>query len=172
MVGSGLCAAIITLRLFGGSKLSFQGVSVPIEYSWLPLVILTFAHGYASLLLLKSARGLHDACSETECKEVWHQIVGQGGMFMRGMKPRLLPLSGGLAPMGNEPSTWVTHICAIMLFVAAVPYEAYLSWKTLFAFALVFVNWRIGSIWAIALSELATPKDQSLLLARRVRSNG
>jgi hypothetical protein len=165
-VGMLLCGGIILLRLFGGSKVPFVGISFPMGYSWIPILILTFAHGYATILLRRSAKKMFKDCSEAEGKEVWNKVVTEGGLFMRGMEPRLIPQSGRFAPMINEPSAWTSHIGAVLLLVAAIPWKYYISWQTVFAFAIVYANWHIGSGWAISLSELSTSKENAVLLAR------
>lgn len=166
-VGTLVCLTVILLRLLGGDTFTFLNVKIALEHTWIVIVILTACHLYATVMFKISARKLWIERDESVCLNVWHIVTVDGGMFMRGMKPRLLPESGENAPMGNEPATWLTHICAFCLFFAIVPFELSPSFRIALAFILTMMNWFIGSHWAIALSELSISKDKSILLAGR-----
>lgn len=168
--GALIAVSVIFLRLIGGDSLTFQGIKIPLQHAWAILALVTFLHCYAMVLFVQSARRLWQVADETQCAAAWHELTAEGGLFMRGMQPRLLGANSSTAPMGNEPATWMTHLCAIALVGAIIPYELTLDWRTFAAIALTVLNWSFGSRWAIALSELSTSKGNSIILAQRDRS--
>src|SRR5687767_4077517 len=106
-VGSILATLVVVVRLAGGSEFSFQGAKVPLDRIWWLVALLTACHLYATVVFLRSARTMWSRLPEDDCTVVWKDLTTEGGVFMRGMTPRVLPTTGGrLAPMGNEMATW------------------------------------------------------------------
>ena len=173
---SGTIAAfvIILTRVFGGNTVSIPaaGFNINLDYAWLVISLITIAHLYTTILFVKSARSLWRISEYHEYKSVFSDIIAEGGIFFRDFKPRLLTPGSNLAPMSwNDLSTWTSLFATILLFFAVIPFSMEELWHKWWlpgiAAFLTYCNWTIGSKWAIALSELAVNKHESMFLAER-----
>lgn len=145
-------------------------VEIPLKYSWLLFSIFTLAHAYTTFLFIKAVRKYWNLEGSMECSNLFEELTGTGGIFMRGLVPRLLE-GGRIARMSNtDISSWMSHIGGILLFFAIVPYELKISLLTLTGLLITYINWIIGSQWAIALSELAIAKERAFYLSGRRES--
>jgi hypothetical protein len=88
---------------------------------------------------------------------------------MRGMRPRILPENGPAPMQPGDVSSWISHIAAIIFFAAIVPWKIKFSCSLICGLIVVYINWLIGSRWAIALSELTVSKEYSYVLSRGKR---
>ena len=169
---AGLMLAITVdmLRLCGKGTVKFQDVDIPVDLAWIPFAALTLLHGLATFEFVRAARRHWELTEPDVYSRLFVDITTEGGYFMRNMTPRILPSTGGPAPMGSELATWLTHGAGIAFLVAMIPSTGFTSIQALPAYILTYANWLIGSRWAIALSELAVCKEYSTILAKRLRS--
>ena len=154
-LGLSLAITVIVLKLIGESKFTVQGVQVPLGYSAIPYAMLTAVHLFCANQFVRSARRYWELTKPKQYGELFKEITSAGGWFMRGMQPRILPDGSSLAPMGNDPATWLSYLSAIMMFFACLLSASMVSIYAAPSCIIVYVNWVIGSYWSIALSELA-----------------
>lgn len=165
-----LAAVVVVLRLVEGDSLSFQGAKIPVRQSWLVFLSLTLIHFYSAAIFVFSARRLWEKTTTEEYMAVHNEVVSTGGFMMRGMEPRLLPATGGPAPIQNSDLPGlIAHVGVLLMLAAMVPYGLHDLWQWPVALVICVANWLIGSRWAIALSELSAERDGSFILARRKR---
>lgn len=167
---------ILGLSFSKDNAITIVGVKLPLQYAWVPLTIFTGLHLIYTLRFEAASRNFWTLTEPVEYSELFKDITSEGGYFMREMKPRILPETGGPAPMGNDLSTWLTHLTALILFIAlfrTVKFDTDITWIRLSSivipFGLMYINWIIGSRWAIVLSELAVKKKYSTILSRKRR---
>ena len=171
---AGLLIAITTilLRFTGGNTLKVYGVDIPLDRAWIPLAAFTVFHLTFTMEFLRTTRRYWELTEPKEYSTLFRDITTEGGLFMRGMTPRILPETGGPAPMGGELATWLTHASALCLLFALIPSSGFASLAAAPAYIITYANWMIGSQWAIGLSELAVRKEFSTILARRRSRQG
>jgi len=167
-----LSVAVCVVELLGKDSIKVANVDIPVRYGWIAFSVFTILHAIWTVEFVKSARRFWELTDEDTYSKLFLDITSEGGYFMRNMSPRILPNGAGWAPMGNELATWLAHLAALLLFFALI--SAAMSSKgttdspiaLAAAVVLLYVNWTLGSRWAIALSELAVPKEDSTILAR------
>ena len=164
-----LAISTILLRLTGGNNIKVYGVDIPLDWAWVPITAFTLFHGIFTVEFVRSIRRYWELTEPSDYFKLFIDITTEGGLFMRGMTPRILPATGGPAPMGTELATWLTHAAAICLFFALLPSSGFSSLQAIPAYILTYLNWLIGSRWAIALSELAVRKEYATVLPQRLR---
>ncbi len=153
--GSSLALATVLAKIIGGESTTFLGIKFKFEYSWLVFGIYTVAHYYTSILLNRSLDDILKNQSSNENKEIYREITTNGGIFVRGMVPRIQLNKARMSE--KDLTAWLSHIAAIILFLAIFPFDksnvniiSFLS-----AFGITYLNWIIGSKWAIKISKLA-----------------
>jgi hypothetical protein len=88
------------------------------------------------------------------------------------MIPRHFTGSGPAVMSFADPTTWLVHGAAILFFVSLIPWVRFSQLTCLSispAVGLTFVNWMIGSQWAIAASELKRNANESTYLRKFYR---
>ena len=173
LTGSGICAAVIALRLLKKSTFKLGQLEVPLNLLPLALVALTIGHAYLTWLLHIKVTALHKL-GGSSAKDAWAELVGKSAaLVFNGMSPRVpydtkTALGIVYATSTSDPTFWLNLAFAVSVVVAIVasrapsdsPLEnAIWHMKTLNSLSLgtllAVVNWFIGSYWAIELSGLA-----------------
>jgi hypothetical protein len=161
---------VIFMSFTGIQTVSISNISLPIKYVWIIYVLFTIFHFIYTQTFESSVRQFWRLTEPNEYCSLYKDITTEEGYFMRGMEPRVLSKTSNVAPMGNDLSTWLSHITAILLFVAL--------WRTvqldispwldkIIVIGLTLINWIIGSRWAIVLSELTIEKKYARILSKR-----
>jgi hypothetical protein len=162
--------AVVFMSFTGIQTVSISNINLPIKFAWIVYVLFTVFHFIYTRTFENSVRQYWKQTDSNEYSCLFKDITTEEGYFMREMKPRVLPKTGKVAQMSNDLSTWLSHITAILLLVAL--------WRTvkldispwldkIIVIGLTFINWIIGSRWAIVLSELAIEKKYSRVLSKR-----
>jgi hypothetical protein len=169
-----LVSSIVVISVIIGniSSFSFIGVAIPVRYSWCPLILLAFLHIIWSNLFVTALKNYWKMSEYKEHVELFKDITSKGGIFMRGMKPRILTHSGP-ALMAPEITSWISILTTVVYFVALwVSLEQMgLVWLRLLPFLIVYCSWATGSRWAIALSELTIDAQNSTVLRDKERTS-
>ena len=165
---------ILVLTFLNIKEIDILGIKIPLNWAWLPLTIFTIIHLIFTVQFETVTRKYWYFTQPKEYFGLFKEITAEGGYFMRGMKPRNIPLSGDYAPIKSEVSVWLSHIAAIILFFAILRTVKFntnhqvLVWTArVLPFFLTIANWVIGLRWAIVLSELAIEKKYSIILAQK-----
>jgi hypothetical protein len=141
--------------------------NLPITNGWLFFVIfllLTFAHYWTGILLLShSLHKLWQANSSELSEYAFNEVTTTGGIFVRGLIPRIENVGVIYLIDMRDPSAWAAHAAALALIFAIVPWYFAPPFFILLVLAIVlmFVNWMIGSNWIILLSELKVEHDKA-----------
>jgi hypothetical protein len=166
LIASGVLSLIIIgVKLLGQTEFEWEDVTVPTAYTPVVFAMLTAAHLYVHVLLLRSARSLYDATPTTDdstvdpvLKDLFDDLVATGPLFLRGMVRRYATESGYLQMSKHDPTTWLHHGLAVAAFAAMIPFQFTSIWAVvgyaIAAFIIIFVNWVIGSDWSRVLSEM------------------
>lgn len=164
---TGAVAVLVTLACYvtGQTEFSVLGATLSLRHGWLMFLLLTLAHLYTAALLVRGVRQFWSTASVAEGEAVFKQVTQAGGLFMRGMKPRVFGEKGdAVVVTPSDPAYWVGAAFCVLLFVAVLLPAP--SLQTFVLAALIArINWIIGSQWAIALSELTIPRSQSQYLS-------
>jgi hypothetical protein len=179
MAGATISTVSIFAKLIGKTDLEVFGLSVSIEQNWIVLSIFTLIHLYVGWFLTRSVTKLWEEVEFDEYRPVYNEITTSGGIFVRGMTPRINRIKGSLgysayAMQSSDPSTWIAHVFAISLFISMIPFslESPLSFvvRIIVAIVIVVCNWLIGSSWIVFLSDLTLPKRRSRIIAKSLDS--
>ncbi|HLP85906.1 MAG TPA: hypothetical protein VK157_16260 [Phycisphaerales bacterium] len=108
---------------------------------------------------------------------VYWEIRATGGVFVRGILPRLLRASkdGSVYYFidQKDPTGWMHFVMIIVIFPTVIPFNSTSLLEVVFASGgaalLAVVNWMVGTRWAVILSNLGelTPDRSSHLWALR-----
>ena len=175
MAGVTISAVSVFAKLIGKTELEVFGLSVSIERNWIIFGIGTLIHLYLGWFLNRSIVKLWKEAAFEEYKSVYNEITTSGGIFVRGMTPRINPVQSpfgfsgyGMSP--SDPSTWMAHIFAILLFISMVPFSwsgfIHFMLRMFVAMVIVISNWLIGSSWITVLSDLTLPRRRSRVIAK------
>lgn len=187
VLSTGSLAALIVIvtRAFGGAAevTLWELPPIPLTRAWFVFAAGTIIHAFAGLFLRSTTIEFQQSPAPRSSKvQAYENVVAEGGLFV-GVAVRRLPEPGSrfLKMSWRDPSTWVSHLGALALFVAVMPWywDVGLKWAGgTSRYALVFValglpliNWLIGSQWALALSDLGDG-EQTIFLRWLASSGG
>jgi MFS family permease len=188
LTGSIVSLVVIIGKLFGRNEdLKVGDISIPLQYAWLVFVVLTIAHGFtASFLVLAIRRFIEGESSEDERQQIFDEVKAESNPFIYGLIPRSTPRRPGSRRYSmdkSDPSTWIAYFALILLVAAILPWhvgsDGSWEWSTngkswlLVALAMVLgaVNWLIGSVWVIVLSQLKESSEAAKALLERLSDN-
>jgi hypothetical protein len=150
---------VVIGKFMGVTEFEWQHVKFNVSTAWFVFLLLTIAHLYASLLLIKSLRRFWDCSDAHSRRALFAKITATGGIFVRGLVARTeydgtLFVRYRMSP--SDPSAWAALMGSAFLVASIIPFSLSKSmwWMLLVAFAITQVNWSIGSHWVIALSDL------------------
>jgi len=155
--------AIILLKLIGKQDFKWQDVELNTSQAWVVFSILTLAHFYAAVLLLKSIRRVWQLSDRLSRSRLFGKITSTGGIFVRGLVARTECrqtwfLSVSYEMDHHDPSAWFAQFSVPLLITAITPFAIRRTSLRFFLLGVVLgeINWIIGSHWIIALSDLST----------------
>lgn len=181
-IGFSLGMVLIGLKITGKDTFEWSSLHLKTSDSWIVFLLLTIAHAYITILLLRSINLIWKKAPAEVRVEVFNTITSTGGIFVRGLTPRIkndsYSILGKKITMTRvdlfDPSVWASLLGIFVLIVAVVPFSMSdhrsLISHLVIALLLSGINWILGSQWAIALSELAEQKEKSHYLQRLQRA--
>jgi hypothetical protein len=172
--GSIFVLGVLAARATNTTQVDILEVNMTLQWAWLVFTAFTVAHVFASIFAaLYSYRLYLSKTSRTKVVRVYNEISTSKCLYIRGVSGRDRTVQDGAfyRMRWDDPSTWVAHLGAVGALIAMLPwrYGSTLEiapstnrWAdVLLALGLLIVNWLAGSVWAVALWELAKPRDQS-----------
>lgn len=180
-VMSGVGLIVIAFRVMGGSSGKIDVwdklPKIPFDMVWLIFLAGTLIHAFMTFFF---AQFIHDllrdpAVSVEDKIGAFEDVTTDGSHYMRITEGRPVRPGSRIAIMSlRDPSTWISHLGAIALFLAIAPWtirngirfpehSAQIVGGFLMALTLTVANWLIGSQWAVALSRLETGLDADQL---------
>lgn len=172
LAGSGLCAAVIVLRILKQNTFRFGQLELPLKYFPWALGAMTAGHAYLTWLMQVKVGALLSV-GVVAARDAWAQLGKSDALVFNGMSPRVAydtkSLLGTVYTASNwDPPFWLTLAFAVSVVAAVIAcrlpkdfsirdsnFQMHtlnsLAMGTLFA----LLNWIIGSSWAIQLSQLA-----------------
>jgi hypothetical protein len=161
--------ALIYLKLNKKGTFIWGGLEANATGAW-PVAfffLLTLAHLFTTLRFTQSVRACLRECSVSHRLRAFLRVTSSGGLFMRGMIPRTQLLPNGAYKMeGRDLTTIPSYVAAFMIMPALIPFDSLTVWRLVkylfFAWVLIVINWRIGSLWAVTLSRLAKPEGGNI----------
>ena len=186
LIGIFLAAAVIFARLFGrGGAIAFASgsINVPANYAWILFLVLTLGHRLYAAHLVRNILSYWDSDSTVDDgRRVFREIRAKPNMFVFGLIPRvrtkrLWRLTRFIMER-DDPSSAFTHFALLAFLISMFPWyitsNGDLRWSRGWALwlpitaALIIAerNWRYGSYWIVALSQLTVEKGQASMLER------
>ena len=175
VTGTTVIGMIVLLKLTGATSYNWNDVRISTDDSWLIALALTISNFYASFLFFNSIWKLSESKHHDTNRSVFNDLSTTGGLFVRGLIPRLQSRTTiskvHVYKMDmHDPTTWLALGSAILIPLAIIPF----SWNgtqeflrhVILAFTLLWINWKIGATWIIALSRLAISEGESRYLDR------
>ena len=170
-----LTLAVSLLRFVKADHFSWIGIELETYHALIVLSILTVAHFYVTVLLLRCLRWSWQLASKEDRLRIYNQITSSAGPFIRGMVARTVRLRTwhgmwiySMTP--NDPTAWVSILTVALALMAILPFHTrpllLVMCQVFAAIMLVGFNWVIGTNWAIALSELSTDWEKSVFFGR------
>jgi hypothetical protein len=131
--------------------------------AWFPFALLTVAHFYCTLRLIRALRRAHAILDDNSKHIIFETVSATGGIFVRGIFPRLPNQQSGTASIDpSDLSGAAATIDLPILLLAIVPFS--INFLTLIYIAVALLvansNWIIGSHWAIALSDFGVGSNR------------
>jgi hypothetical protein len=165
-----LAGTIILLKLTGHTSFKWLDIDFDTRYAWIICILFTLGHWYTAWLFIRSVVDLWKKGTSEECLTAFNKIVTSGGLFVRGLIPRVTSVDGIYQMSWKDPTTLVSHLGALIIILAIVPFDftgailirPYIG----VAIILMIINWIIGSNWAVALSQLSVERDRALVLKK------
>lgn len=164
-----VAATIFALKVTGVSTFEWEQISISTSSAWLVFLILTVAHFYTALLLIRALK-VYWLLSDTGSRSLlFGRISSCGGALVRGISARtefdtdsLLFIRYHMDP--RDPTAWLALFGALLFFSAIVPLklDSFLFFYVGIALILVQINWVIGSHWIIAICDLARNSEASV----------
>ncbi len=162
-----VCGVSLLLKLFGLLQFDWNGVKISINNLWLVCLLLTFAHCYAAYLFDKSCYSLWCCDNDKIASTTFLKITETGGVFFKGFAPRIGKKVNNRTVFvlpRKDPTIILDVLLGVSIVAAVVPFNADFP-KTVILFSIaimiLYFNWKIGSFWAISLSELAAAHGKS-----------
>src|SRR5262245_53907895 len=81
---------VILLRMMGEATFDVFGAAIPVDWAWIPLAVFTIFHAVFAAEFLRSARRYWELSTAPGYADLFKDITAEGGLFMRGMTPRIL----------------------------------------------------------------------------------
>lgn len=189
LLGILLAAAVIFARLFGrGGAVAFASgsINVPANYAWILFLVLTLGHRlYAAHLVRNILSYWNSDSTVDDGQNIFREIRVNQNMFVFGLIPRVrtkrLQRLTLFIMEHDDPSTAFTHFALLAFLISMFPWyitsNGDLRWSRGWALWLPIVaaliiaerNWRYGSYWIVALSQLTLEKGQASMLERLKR---
>jgi len=175
--GVALGGILIIAKTIGADEFDLHDLEISVDNAWIIFSIITSAHFYTSWLLNREILRLWETHSDEKCMAVFNEVRATGGIFVRGLSPRTNRIKSTFGIQIYEmrlddPSTWAAHIFAVLLIAAIVPFDlsnpSYFFLILLVAIIITIINWIIGSLWIVPLSELAISHDESKILSKKL----
>jgi hypothetical protein len=167
--GVTLAGIAVVAKLLGLKEIEFQTLKISTDYAWIIAVVFTIAHFYTAWLLRRAIVRLLSTEPEDKCLEVFSEVTLEGGIFVRGIIPRIEITNRILGiPIYkmriDDPSTWAAHVLAIVVIAGITPFDTsndrYFAGMLLLAVAITASNWLIGSVWIVMLSALGVKHEE------------
>ncbi|TIQ09296.1 MAG: hypothetical protein E5X57_19485 [Mesorhizobium sp.] len=151
-----IALAIVGAKILGFDTFKWNDIEITERSAWLPFAVLTGAHLYCTILLIQSLRRAQLVLDDVSKKLIFDTITATGGVFVRGMIPRLRSKDSNYADMNpSDPSGMAAVIALPIIVIAVVPFQIdkMMPFYLFLGFLLGNINWVIGSHWVIALSD-------------------
>lgn len=166
LAGATLSGVVIALRATGKEEFEFKGVSLNVENYWMVCILLTISHGYFAYVFVDRVDMLLRG-KPNFAKEAWETVSVNGPIIMQGLRERsaigTIELPFGhrfvLYDMNHlDPTTLLAVAFIILLFISLLPKLRQIGWDNptiwLAPTFVPFLNWSIGSYWAIGAMQL------------------
>lgn len=165
--GLALAGTIVLLKLSGKTEFEVFKVKFSTDAAWAVFGLLTLAHVYTAYVFVTDAYELF-FLPGIDLPLVWQKLRSADLLFFHRLIARVEPVMIA-GPRGvpirlykmsfSDPTTWLAHGSAILLFMAVIRMRA-ASWirrlaTSVAAGLIVVVNWYIGGHWVVAASELS-----------------
>src|SRR5262249_54412788 len=137
MAGIGL--TVFLAKLMGVDEVEWQNVKVGIFKAWFVVILLTIAHLYVSIMLLKSLKRYWHYSDAQSRQALFDKLGASGGLFVRGLIARTTfkPHYARTRERGkyvfmhsvryemdpHDPSAWIALIAYFLLIAALVPFS-------------------------------------------------
>ncbi len=157
-----VATALILLKALGKREFKWQDITFDTSMAWIVFSILTVAHLYSALLVIRSLRRLWPLADALSRRRLFDKITSTGGAFVRGLVARTQCIDDWTLYVRykmdyRDPSAWLALGSLPLLVAAITPFSisrAFIWWLIL-GIILAELNWIIGSHWVIALSDLS-----------------
>lgn len=159
--------SILILKLLGKTEFKWSGldITISLDQSWIVFVLLTVAHLYVAMLTVRSARDIWKAQTSNQQRvNTYFTVVNSGNILIRGMIPRVHyteDLFGIRWLMVlKDPTTWASYLLGLLFLLAVVPFQSFQLTRAVLlpvGGVLLWINWRAGANWIIAISQLSLP---------------
>jgi hypothetical protein len=163
--------SIVVLKMIGTKNFKWQNIEFSISDSWIVLLLLTLAHLYVGILVIRSAHALWKDAPHEKCVESYNDLVATGNILIRGLVPRVNYFSSdhfGLPTFSmalDDPATWSACALGLLILAAAIPFQRAQTFVEVefvsFAVLLLLINWRVGANWIVAISALSDERDKA-----------
>jgi hypothetical protein len=106
--------------------------------------------------------------TKAACLSAFNEITNTGNIIVRGLIPHMeiVEIRPGVyvVPMRiDDVSTWGAYGSVLLLPIAVIPFhiDNVISFMRLISLSIVvtYINWKIGTLWVVALSRLTIPLD-------------
>jgi hypothetical protein len=163
-----LAGIIVLLKLTGGREFTWNTIQFSVEdYPLLIFSLLSVAHFFTAYRIVLSTHALWKANSPGHGRTAFREVTATGGIFVRELVPRVERRKNlwMYKVKLSDPSAWAAYGGALLLPFAIVPFDLsnLFRFYAFFAGALfiTLLNWLIGSIWVVSLSELTQKYDEA-----------
>jgi hypothetical protein len=175
LLALGTSFAVILAKAFGGRELSYKGMKVPVDRTWVLLAVLTLVHTFFAWLLLRTVGSFLNCASMDQAAQVWIDLTQRDAIsdrlafFQMVERARLegwevvgilfLISDVAMLDLFNDPALVVQVAAAALMCLAVLRLFHSTFWlkleTTLAAIALVAANVIIVSAWALAVSDIS-----------------
>jgi hypothetical protein len=169
-----LAGMIVILKITDKAVFKWGDVELRTDKAWIVGVLFSLAHLYTTWLFVKSIHTLWKAGNQENCQAAFNKVTSSGGLFVRGLMPRVKIVHGVYQMSWSDPSTLISHLAVLLIIPAVVPFDLshplrFLLYLGISLILMVF-NWIVGSNWAIALSQLTVERDKALYHLKRLKN--
>ena len=104
-----------------------------------------------SWVFVRSIHALWKADNQEDCRTAFNKVTSSGGLFVRGLMPRVRIVHGVYQMSWSDPSTLISHLAALLIIPAVVPFDVSNRLRFLLylgtSLILMVFNWIVGSNW-------------------------
>lgn len=168
IAGATLSGVVVALRVLGREDFEFQNIKIDLDHYWVVCILLTVAHGYFSYVFADRVEALISEKPQM-ANEAWDSLSSNGPIMMQGLRERVL-LETLELPFGFQfvlydmkavdPTTILAVGFISLLLISLLPHPRQIRWDNptiwLSPAVIPFVNWSLGSYWAISAMALAS----------------